>query len=94
MITEFNPNKCYLFGSTKDNPLVREVLAFGTSETEQVSRNGSSRLVFVERYLGDRIEAWVSVVMFDGEKEYEAARHNAKMLHWIEFDCDLPECRL
>lgn len=94
MVTEFCAEKYYLTGS-KPSILVREVAEIWTDEHSLVRADGTRRLVFVERYLGDRTEAWVSVIEFDEDKEIETMRWNAKLLQSISFKSEpMPESRL
>lgn len=85
MITEFRPEKYFLTGDSSQKPIVREVSEIWVNEHEMLAANDSRRLVFVERYLGDRTEAWVSVVEFDEDVEVESMRWNAKHLVSIQF---------
>lgn len=85
----------YVQGNGKNSPLVREVSEFWVDQHTRVAANDTRRLVFVERYLGDRCEAWISVVEFDEDKEVETGRWNAKKLLSIDFKSDpMPESRL
>jgi hypothetical protein len=94
VVTEFCAEKYYLTGS-KPSLLVREVDEIWTDEHSLVRADDGRRLVFVERYLGDRVEAWVSVVEFDEDKEVETMRWNAKLLQSISFKSDpMPESHL
>ena len=94
MVTEFCAEKYYLTGS-KPSILVREVDEIWTDEHSLVRADENRRLVFVERYLGDRTEAWVSVVEFDEDKEVETMRWNVKLLQSVSFKSgSMPDCRL
>jgi hypothetical protein len=95
VIAEFRMEEFYVQGDGKNSPLVREVSEFWVDQHTRVAANDTRRLVFVERYLGDRCEAWISVVEFDGAREFESGRWNAKKLLSIDFKEDpMPECRL
>lgn len=94
MVAEFSAERYFLTGDSRQNPIVREVREVWLNEHEVCQSGNERRLVFVERYLGDRVEAWVSVVEFDGETERETRRYNAKHMYSIEFDEPMPEGRL
>ena len=97
MVTEFSVDRYFLTGGSHQQPIVRDVSEIWVNENECVSANDSRRLVFVERNLGDRTEAWISVVTFDEKlgAEVESVRWNAKHLASIEFKPGtVPGCRL
>lgn len=86
MTTEFSIEAYYQTGNSDQDPIAREVDEMWINESEMISANDSRRLVFVERYLGDRVEAWISVMEqgADGAVK-ETARWNASRLMSISF---------
>lgn len=65
--------------------IIRDVDSFWFDECSAVLGNESTRLVFIERNLGDRVEAWISVLETKDGKEIEKARWNASKLQEIRF---------
>lgn len=87
MVTGFSVEANFLTGESKQEPVVREVDEIWINESEMIGASDGRRLVFVERYLGDRVEAWVSVMSLgdDGVTVEESARWNASRLMSISF---------
>lgn len=87
MATEFSVMDYFLTGDSREQPIVREVDEAWINENEVLSACGSRRIVFVERNLGDRTEAWVSILDTNVVTGLvvEVARWNVKHLLSVSF---------